>query len=171
MNAQDLTEFGRLFDKMHATWAKPSPNERMVEAAIEALDAFDIDTVATSIKALIAAGGEFCPRTPDIVRECHIQQRRNTELYSAARAAAAASDVDADVCPRCDGCGQVEQRQDTYVFVAVGHQPQQKTRSYWAPCPACPRGRRLAHNRKRQQDGGYGHTDAPQRRRQEYGAA
>lgn len=142
MTAADRAAFSRCLDRLYATWGKPTPTERILAAAWEALEDFDLDTIETSVKALIVAGGKFLPSTSDLRDECRVQRK-------AAHAAYAPTTMGEGVCETCEGLGQVETRQEWYAAAPPGKPARQMLRRYWAPCGQCARGRRLVENRQR----------------------
>jgi hypothetical protein len=142
MTASDRPALARGLDRLFATWLKPSPGDRIVSAACEALDAFDLDDIETAIAALITAGGRFVPSIADLRDECRVAQHASRRRY-------APPETDGgDVCPECEGVGQRQTSHDSYTFQVVGHAPQTLQRTYWAPCTACARGRQIAANRE-----------------------
>lgn len=158
MTAADRPGFGRCLDRLYATWGKPTPSERILGAAWDALEDFDLEIVEISAKALIAAGGKFLPSTSDLRDECRVQRK-------AAHASYTPTTMGEAVCDVCEGIGQVETRQEWYEAAPPGKPARQMLRHYWAPCGRCARGRRLADNRQR------GASDVPARPQRQRGAA
>lgn len=142
MNASDRPAFSALFDRLKATWSKPTPSDRELDAARKALDEFPIEIIEAATNALITAAGRYAPSTSDLRAECLVQRDLST------RQAPVTVDENRE-CVACDGVGQVQTRTRTYTFAVVGHAPQQKTISFWAPCPHCAKGQRLAYARSR----------------------
>lgn len=142
MNAADRSAFARALDRLSATWGKPTPTERILGAAWEALEDFDIEIVETAVKALITSGGKFLPSTSDLRDECRIQRKQAHSSYTPTTMGDA-------VCEVCEGVGQVETRHEDYEAAPPGKPARVMTRRYFAPCTACARGRRLLENRQR----------------------
>lgn len=156
MTSMDRAAFARALDRLYATWAKPTPSERILAAAWDALEDFEIDIVETACKALIAAGGKFMPSTADLRDECRVQRQQSHIVR-------VPLDADAPACAACEGAGQVLTRTEAYEVAPPGRPARTMMRSYWAPCTACARGRRMAANRTR--------TSAPTGRARREGSA
>jgi len=134
--------FIALLDRVYATWGKPRPADRLIDAAWDALQEFDLDVVEAAVTARIHAGGRFMPTTADLRDECCIQRRSRAPIAS----------FDEAPCATCEGIGQVARRQETHTYGTIGHAEWSKTLSFWSPCPDCERGRRLKRNRSRRQE-------------------